>query len=375
LEDAFAEVPELGIRVEGIHLTARDRAPDEWELEGGARSGRGSVRLAGTALLPGPGRAGSVLVEVDGEDFQVANNGMARVDVSPSLRGAAGAERLELTGEVRVPRAEITPGDMEGMVSASPDVVIVGVEEGAEVPALPHVPNLRARVRVVMGDSVRVDGFGVTGRVTGAVTVVEEPGRLTSGQGELRLLDGEYTAARQRLTIERGRLVYADRPLEDPGLDVRVVRRTPEVLAGMEIRGTVREPEVTIFSEPAMPEAEAMAYLLIGRPIRGTGQGDGALMERMATSMGLAGGAALVGRLGPALGLAEARIERGERLSDAALVVGTRFTPRLFVSYGLGLFGGSTSVLRLRYQLADHWILRSESGEELGADLLYSVER
>ena len=374
IEDGAVDVPELGIRVEEVRVTARDRGPDEWALDGGARSGRGSVTLDGTLLLPRPQRPGSLQARVDGRDFQAANSGLARVEISPELALVAGDEGINVTGSVLVPRAHITPGDMEGTVAPSPDVVLVGAEE--EEPSDPQPGEvLRARVRVVMGDSVLVDGFGVAGRVEGAVTIVEEPGRLTTGQGELRLVDGSYTAARQRLTIERGRLIYSDRPLEDPGLDLRVVRRTPEVLAGMEIRGTAREPEVTIFSDPVMPEAEAMAYLLIGRSVRGAGAGDGDLMERVATSMGLAGGAALLGRIGPSLGLAEARIERGERLSDAALVVGTQFTPRLFVSYGVGIFGGTAAVLRLRYRLTDQWTVRTESGRELGADLLYSVER
>lgn len=66
---------------------------------------------------------------------------------------------------------------------------------------------------------------------------------------------------------------------------------------------------------------------------------------------------------------------RRERLSDAALMVGTNFTPRLFLSCGVGIVGGAANVLRLRYQIARNWILRTESARELGADLLYSVER
>ena len=91
--------------------------------------------------------------------------------------------------------------------------------------------------------------------------------------------------------------------------------------------------------------------------------------------MGLAGGAALLDRIGPSLGLAEARIERGESVSDAALVVGTYFTPRLFLSYGMGLFDDAASIFRLRYDLTDRWVFRTERGRDLGADILFSLER
>ncbi len=373
LESGTVEILELGIRLEEIQVSASDEGPDEWRIQGGMRSGRGVAELTGRATLPGPDQEAAVEVELSGQDLQVSNSSIARVEASPSLQVRASLDGIDATGTIQVPRADITPGDLEGMVAPSPDVVVVGRDELNGVERQPGLENVRARIRVTMGDSVQFDGFGVTGRVTGAVTIVEEPDRLTRGQGELRLVDGAYTAARQRLTIERGRLVFADGPLENPGLDIRVTRETQDVLAGMEIRGTATDPEISIFSEPYLPEAEAMSYLLIGRPLQGTGGGDGDLLERTATSMGLAGGEALLGRIGPSLGLAEARIDRGEEMSDAALVVGTYFTPRLFVSYGFGLFDDGASVLRLRYHMGQHWIFRTESGRELAADILYSV--
>lgn len=374
LEDGRVEVPEFGLRLEGLELRASDDGPDAWRFTGEVRSGPGSIALEGSAFLPRPYRPGSVRAQVSGRDFQALDSGLGRVRITPSLRLQADAEGIDVEGTVRVPWAQLTPGDVEGMVARSPDVVVVGLEE--EVPARAAAPpGLAARIRVEMGDSVSFDGFGVEGRITGAVTLVEEPGRLTRGQGEFRLVDGTFTAARQRLTIERGRLIFSDRPIEDPGLDLRITRQTRDILAIMEVRGTALEPEVTVFSDPVLSQADAMAYLLIGRPVRGTGERDGDLMEEVATSMGLAGGAAVLDRIGPSLGLAEARIERGETLTDAALVVGTYVTPRLFVSYGLGLFEEAVSTLRIRYEITDRWSFRTESGRETGADLLFSRER
>ena len=374
LEEGRVEIPEFGLRLEGLELRATDDGPDAWRFTGDVRSGPGSIALEGSAFLPRPHRPGSVRAQLSGRDFQALDSSLGRVRITPSLRLQADAEGIDVEGTVRVPWAQLTPGDVEGMVARSPDVVVVGLEE--EVPARAAAPpGLAARIRVEMGDSVSFDGFGVEGRITGAVTLVEEPGRLTTGQGEFRLVDGTFTAARQRLTIERGRLIFSDRPIEDPGLDLRITRQTRDILAIMEVRGTALEPEVTVFSDPVLSQADAMAYLLIGRPVRGTGERDGDLMEEVATSMGLAGGAAVLDRIGPSLGLAEARIERGETLTDAALVVGTYVTPRLFVSYGLGLFEDAVSTLRIRYEITDRWSFRTESGRETGADLLFSRER
>jgi translocation and assembly module TamB len=64
----------------------------------------------------------------------------------------------------------------------------------------------------------------------------------------------------------------------------------------------------------------------------------------------------------------------GSTTQDTALVIGKYLSPRLYLSYGVGLFDAANS-LRLRYQLSRIWVLETESGIEQGADLLYTLER
>ncbi|MDH3387670.1 MAG: translocation/assembly module TamB domain-containing protein, partial [Gammaproteobacteria bacterium] len=59
---------------------------------------------------------------------------------------------------------------------------------------------------------------------------------------------------------------------------------------------------------------------------------------------------------------------------QASLVVGRYLSPRLYVSYGVGLIE-SINTLNLRYQITEKWQLEAESGEHQGADFLYTIER
>jgi autotransporter translocation and assembly factor TamB len=98
---------------------------------------------------------------------------------------------------------------------------------------------------------------------------VTEPEALPWGRGELRVVDGTFGAFGQRLEIETGRLIYTGGPLENPGLEIRAVRRVDQVTAGALVRGTLQEPEITLYSDPPMPSAEVLSYLTLGKSLRG----------------------------------------------------------------------------------------------------------
>src|SRR5678809_1611800 len=100
------------------------------------------------------------------------------------------------------------------------------------------------------GDKVTIETYGLSGHVTGSITERTLPGQPTRATGELQVKDGQYTALARKLDIERGRLIFSDRLLVDPAVDIRAVKVFPDVKAGVNVRGTLREPRLTFFSEP-----------------------------------------------------------------------------------------------------------------------------
>ena len=59
---------------------------------------------------------------------------------------------------------------------------------------------------------------------------------------------------------------------------------------------------------------------------------------------------------------------------STALFLGRYLTPKLYVQYGMGLFRNAY-VFRVRYDLAKHWKLQTETGQFSGGDILYQWER
>jgi translocation and assembly module TamB len=379
LRDGAAHLATPGLQISKINVDARTTGPQALEFTGEAQSGKGTLAIVGTARLAPAANAADITI--NGDAFQVVDTPDARVFVSPTLNIAVRDTGTKVTGEVVIPRAEITPRKLPpSAVSASSDQVIVtGDSDAAPVPGA----GVEARVRVNLGNDVSVDGFGFKGRLTGGLLVEQVPNRPTLGTGELKILDGEYRAYGQGLVIEEGNILFAGGPIEQPGIQVRAVRRPANnILVGVRVRGPVQAPEFDLFSEPTMSQTETLSWLVLGRPLAGSSEGQEDMLAQAATMLGLKGGNYLADRFGGDLGVDSIGFETGSGeagaasdVNQAALVIGKYLSPDLFVSYGIGLFD-AISTIRLEYTLNKSWSLSTESSTETsGGDVNYVIER
>jgi len=369
LEHGALDLDRAGIHVRDAALSASSSDGDTVEIKGQASSGGGTLRIAGNGTLRLTGWRGTLKLE--GENFEAMKTPEISVRVSPDLTLAAQPGRIDLSGKLNIPEGRFAAKDISQAVTVSPDAVIVGKGNGAAAPARWQV---HTRVQITLGDRVRVDAYNFRGRVTGTVIAVDEPLKATIGTGELRFESSTYEVYGTPLTIDPGRLVFAGGPIADPGLDVRAIHQVGDVLAGVQARGTLRRPVLTLFSEPAMDQTNTLSYLLLGRPANQAAAADGALLMQAASSLGFSGGELLAKRIGQAFGIEEVRIDTGTGTQGPSLMLGTYLSPRLYVNYGIGLFA-SVNTLRLRYDLRKHWQIQTESGTGTSADLLYTIER
>jgi translocation and assembly module TamB len=84
-------------------------------------------------------------------------------------------------------------------------------------------------------------------------------------------------------------------------------------------------------------------------------------------------GAFLAAQLGNKLGLPDISVE-STLSNETSLVLGKYLSPRLYVSYGVSLTE-SINTFKMRYTISDRWTIKTESGKEIGADLVYTVEK
>jgi len=376
LSDLATDIPAVGLKLRNGNVSVTPAATDRFKIAGGIASGPGRVQFEGEATTQG-----TVHVNLSGREFQAADIPSANVIIDPDLKFERQPDRMQLTGSVRIPRAAIDISKLPRTQSTqgmSPDVVIVdaGVQQEQEqVAATP----LTANIRVVLGDKVTLAGFGLNARVLGQLDVEERPGTPTTGSGEVRI-EGTYKAYGQDLTIRQGQLLFAGTPLDNPRLSIVAVREVKEdsVTAGLQVSGSAQNPQITIFSEPPMGQSDALAYIVTGKPLNEVGQGnaeEGDALQTAARSLGTAAGGLLAKNVGRRLGVSELGIQESEAIGGAALTVGQYLSPRLYLSYGVGLFEPG-EVLTLRYRLSRSLALEVLNGpQDSRAGLEFRKER
>ncbi|MCK7578580.1 MAG: translocation/assembly module TamB domain-containing protein [Chromatiales bacterium] len=276
-------------------------------------------------------------LRIEGNRLKLADTREYFVRLSPAIDIEVNANGAVVGGEIRVPEARIRPRSLPaGTVSPSSDVVLKSAESSTPFP-------VKLDLRLVLGDEVTIDGFGVRGRLSGALSVLQEPGREMLGDGQLQITEGQYRltggfgiAAElgAPLNITQGRLIYAKSPIDNPGLLLQAEREGGDTTAGVRVVGTLRNPKMTFFSDsdPGLTQADITKYLMTGIPP-----------------------------------------SSNDRNDQAGLAVGTYIAPKIYMEYESGL-GDAANKVKLRYDLSKHIELQTETGSRQGADIFFKFE-
>jgi len=365
--DGSMDIPRIGIHVTALSVSAKSPDGKTFSLTGSARSGGGSMHIDASGQLP-LGGPQAMTVKITSKAFEVVKIPEAQALATSDITLKLSATSLEFSGTVTIPRAKLQPRDISSAVRPSSDVTLVNG---------PVAPKTTARsvsgtININLGRNVSFKGFGLTGKATGSITVQEQPKQPTLGYGSLNIT-GKYKAYGQDLDIQQGRLSYVGSPIDNPGLNVRAVRRTGSVTAGIHVTGTLQTPHLAVFSQPPMDDANALSYLLLGRPINQASTKQGNTLANAATALGLSGGDFLAKKIGHMFGIEDVKVESANGGQTASLVLGKYLTPDLYISYGVGLLR-ATNTLQLRYQISTHWELKAQSGLYNGGDILYTID-
>jgi translocation and assembly module TamB len=169
-----------------------------------------------------------------------------------------------------------------------------------------------------------------------------------------------------------------ERALDDRAVTDAMREIDDDLSTGLRIAGSAQQPVITVISDPNVGEADALSYLVTGRSLNEVGSASGSSQDALASatrSLEGAGAGLVAKRIGKRLGLDEATVEENEMIGGSALTIGEYLSPRLYLSYGVGLFEPG-EVIALRYKLSDDVGVRVQRGsEETRAGVEYRIER
>jgi translocation and assembly module TamB len=340
------------------------------QLNGSTRAGAdGSAKFDGQLAWRGLLPYGQL--HLSGENLRVVNIPEARVQASPDVRMTFAGRRIDIAGTVTLPYARLQrPDQLTNAVRASGDEVIVSVNQ----PPPGESFHVFSDLTLVLGERVTIDTLGLVGRLSGSLRTVADDSGFNRGTGELQVEEGKYTAYGRKLDIERGKLQFKNGPLNDPVIDLRAIKRFPDITAGVNVRGTLRAPRMTFFSDPAVSQSQIVSLLLAGGSLESVQNNTDPAQRgtEARNNMLLQGSALLFQQFGGKVGLDDVSVESGLN-NDTSLVLGRYLSPRLYVSYGISL-AEAINTIKMRYTIGDHWTFKTEAGTARSADLVYTIE-
>ncbi|MBL0142341.1 MAG: translocation/assembly module TamB domain-containing protein [Betaproteobacteria bacterium] len=225
----------------------------------------------------------------------------------------SGEGRAELDGNSTVMTGEFTadagwfgiPGSAPP--SLSDDVIVI---RGSQAPLVARdAEHTRMDLRVNLGEHLHFRGRGLSTRLAGSLRLAGELGVNLRTTGTIRAVGGTYDAYGRTLTLERGALNFQG-PVDNPGINILALRKGLAVEAGVEVLGTVARPKVRLVSSPEVPEAEKLAWLVLGRGRGDVSAADAATLVGAASTL-LGEGALPTAKLIGGLGLDEVSVGSG----------------------------------------------------------------
>ena len=308
---------------------------------------------------------------VKGDKIVVGLPSYGSVTVSPDITADFDGKRMKVTGGVGVPGAELNINTLPpSAVGPSEDLVLLNEDLEPETKSKSPVP-LFMQVFVDLGPDVNVNVFNLTANLAGRLQVNQGTTGLAVA-GEIRIPEGRFKAYGQDLNITEGRITFAGPP-DKPYVNIKAIRN-PDVTedgvtAGLTVEGPASAPEVKVFSDPAMSQAEALSYLLRGQAI-GASDGDSGLLASAVLGFGLSQTSQVLDKIGKAVGLRALSVDAVGNGDNTKVVVSATLLPGLEFKYGVGLFD-SLMTFTLRYRLFNRMYLEAVTGAAQSLDMLY----
>ena len=262
-----------------------------------------------------------------------------------------------------------------------------------EKPASRLRPKLDVDISADLGRNFFFSGAGLSSRLVGDIRLRASGRDLPRATGSIRSRDGRFEAYGQQLSIERGVLTFQGL-LDNPALDVRAVRTGLQVEAGVQVGGTAHKPSVKLISDPELPDAEKLSWLVLGHGPEQMGAGDAALLLSAAGSILGRDSGGIVKQLKSTFGIDEFGVRQGQlgdnggrtqgsrvtgsgidttaATGNQILSVGKRLSSNAMLSYEQTL-GEAESIVKLTVNLTREISVIGRAGSDNALDIFYTL--
>jgi len=323
-------------------------------------------------------------LQMQAQALRVSNRADRRLAISGQVQAQLKRGQMQVRGHVQADQGLfILPEDSTPTLGK--DVIITdarSAQAALSAAPQPSAPSLigtpDVQVTLDLGPDFQVQGLGLTTRLAGQVNLLSNAATkgLPRLNGEVRTEGGRYKAYGQHLNIETGLLRF-NGPYDNPLLEILAIRPNLSQRVGVQISGSAATPKVRLYADPDMPDADKLAWLVLGRS-GANGGAESAVLQQAALALFSGNGKTLSSEMAGALGLDEISLANGSRsdttATGAAVALGKRLSKDFYLVYETSLRGtfGSFYVF---YDLSRRLTLRAQTGQDNALDLIYTVRK
>ncbi len=359
--------------------------------QGGELLARGQVRWgpsANSPLAPNASAlyAAQMALEIDAKSLRISNRADRRLVMSGQITARVQSGQMQVRGTLKADQAwfvlaeETTPGlgDDVVVLRSSSSPIQDPPKNALQPPRQVWVGVPDVRVMFDLGPDFQLQGKGLSTRLAGQVELVSHHGTqgLPRLSGQVRTVGGRYTAYGQQLHISSGILRF-NGAYDNPALDIVALRPHLPQAVGVQVSGSALQPRIRLYADPDMPDADKLAWLVLGRSAASGGV-ESAVLQQAAMVLLSGNGKTLSGELASRLGLDEISLASGVRsgssATGAAVTLGKRLSQDFYLAYETSL-SGTLGSLFIFYDLTQRLTLRAQAGEQSALDMILRIRR
>ncbi len=414
IHNASASIPANGLHLKNINLQVTGGKQQlYWQISAG--SGSGNLNATGMTNYVHPKQS---IINITGNDFTVANTSEYNIVVTPTITIKTDQNHINVTGNLTIPKANITITPTPDVNRLFSDVKIITAEKSNKV-SKSMFDNIRSNIKLSLGNNVEINAFKLKSQLQGNLIINDKSNSSSQATGEITLTQGSYNVFGQALTIKNGKLLFAGGPVNNPELDIRASKQiktfvnptqnsltntglssssssssasgvniplqAKTITVGASVTNTMLDPSISLYSDqPDLTKADILSYLIFGFPISQASNQQGEALWQAASALSANSNdvSGVMQQLKSRFALNSIGFESSSYLNttnnsvqqNTSLVLGKMLSPDLYIKYSIGLIE-PINTLSAAYTIDKHWTAQTETNSlGNGVDLIYSWE-
>lgn len=317
----------------------------------------GSFKISGRGSLAGGTPVFDIATKLN--TLRVVNSDAVKADVDADVKSVQKRDGMLVQGQVLIKRAEVNLG-----VALPPSIATLEVEDGTE-PETTAADNAETStialdLTIDAPGQIFVRGRGLESEWEGNVRV--------AGTAQQPIVSGGLKARRGRIdvigkgfTLDDSTIKFFGGETIDPVLGINGIHEGDDITVIASLEGNASSPEITLSSQPPLPEDEVLSRLLFGKTSSSLSPLEAAQLAASASELAGGGsGVDVLGTIRDFVGVDVLEVDTSGE--EAAVKAGTYLTDGVFVGAKQGAAPGSSAVT-VEVEVTPNISVTTESGQ------------